>query len=36
MITYHLEDRLGVEEFRDVVVRSTLGERRPIDDQRRL
>jgi GNAT superfamily N-acetyltransferase len=32
MIKYKREDDLSVEEFRDVLVRSTLGQRRPIDD----
>jgi ribosomal protein S18 acetylase RimI-like enzyme len=35
-ITYQVENNLSVAEFRDVLVRSTLGERRPIDDQDRL
>ena len=32
-ITYQLEPDLSVEEFIDVLVRSTLGERRPITDR---
>lgn len=36
MITYQLEPQLGVEEFIDVLVRSTLGERRPINDHPRM
>lgn len=36
MINYNIEDNLSVEEFKDVLVRSTLGERRPIDDSDRL
>jgi ribosomal protein S18 acetylase RimI-like enzyme len=35
-ITYQVENNLSVAEFRDVLVRSTLGERRPIDDNDRL
>jgi GNAT superfamily N-acetyltransferase len=35
-ITYQTEPNLSVAEFRDVLVRSTLGERRPIDDHDRL
>ncbi len=35
-ITYQVEKDLTVAEFRDVLVRSTLGERRPIDDYERL
>jgi len=33
MIDYQLEPRLSVEEFIDVLVRSTLAERRPVDDR---
>jgi GNAT superfamily N-acetyltransferase len=32
-IDYALEPDLGVEEFRAVLVASTLGERRPVDDE---
>jgi predicted N-acetyltransferase YhbS len=32
MIDYQLEPDLSVEEFIDVLVRSTLAERRPVDD----
>jgi predicted N-acetyltransferase YhbS len=32
-ITYQLEPELSVEEFIDLLVRSTLGERRPITDR---
>jgi predicted N-acetyltransferase YhbS len=35
-ITYAVEPDLTVREFRDVLVASTLGERRPIDDPERL
>jgi ribosomal protein S18 acetylase RimI-like enzyme len=35
-ITYQTEPNLSVAEFRDILVRSTLGERRPIDDNDRL
>jgi predicted N-acetyltransferase YhbS len=31
-VTYQLEPELSAEEFVDVLVRSTLGERRPVDD----
>ncbi len=34
--TYQLEPQLPVDEFRDVLVRSTLAERRPIDDRQAL
>jgi ribosomal protein S18 acetylase RimI-like enzyme len=33
MIDYQLEPDLSVEEFIDVLVRSTLAERRPVDDR---
>jgi predicted N-acetyltransferase YhbS len=36
MINYQREESLSVDEFRDVLVRSTLGERRPVDDTERL
>ena len=32
-VTYSLEPQLGADEFIDVLVRSTLGERRPINDR---
>lgn len=35
-IAYQVEKDLSVVEFRDVLARSTLGERRPIDDYERL
>ena len=35
-ITYSLEPNLSAEEFRAVLVASTLGERRPVDDLGRL
>jgi ribosomal protein S18 acetylase RimI-like enzyme len=35
-ITYQNEPNLSVAEFRDLLVRSTLGERRPTDDPERL
>lgn len=35
-IDYQLEPELTCDEFRDVLVRSTLGERRPIDRQNLL
>ncbi|MCC7418949.1 MAG: GNAT family N-acetyltransferase [Planctomycetaceae bacterium] len=35
-IQYALEPHLSVDEFIDVLVRSTLGERRPIDDRRTM
>ena len=36
MIDYQLEPELFVNEFIDVLIRSTLGERRPIDDRERI
>lgn len=35
-ITYALEPDLAAEAFRDVLIASTLGERRPVDDLPRL
>lgn len=35
-ITYSLEPDLSAEEFRQVLIASTLGERRPVDDLPRL
>jgi GNAT superfamily N-acetyltransferase len=35
-IVYAVEPALGVAEFREVLVASTLGERRPVDDSPRL
>jgi predicted N-acetyltransferase YhbS len=35
-ITYALEPDLSAEEFRAVLIASTLGERRPVDDLQRL
>jgi predicted N-acetyltransferase YhbS len=36
MIDYQLEPELSADEFIDVLIRSTLGERRPIDDRVRI
>lgn len=36
MIDYQLEPELSADEFIDVLVRSTLGERRPVDDRERI
>lgn len=36
MIIYKIENDLSVEEFRKVLVNSTLGERRPVDNLERL
>jgi predicted N-acetyltransferase YhbS len=36
MLTYQLEKNLSVEEFTEVLVNSTLGERRPIDEPDRI
>src|SRR4051794_29097103 len=35
-ICYALEPQLGVEEFIDVLERSTLAQRRPVDDRQRI
>ena len=36
MISYQIEEHLSVEEFREVLELSTLGERRPVDEPDRL
>ena len=36
MIVYRIENNLSAVEFRDVLIRSTLGERRPVDEPERL
>ena len=36
MITYQIEERISVQEFRDVLVKSSLGDRRPIDNRETL
>jgi ribosomal protein S18 acetylase RimI-like enzyme len=36
MIEYKIENDLSIEEFRTVLVNSTLGQRRPVDDPERL
>lgn len=36
MIQYQIEENLTVEEFKTVLERSTLGEKRPINDPERL
>lgn len=36
MITYNIENNLDVEEFKSVLIRSTLGERRPVDNHERM
>ena len=36
MISYQIEKQISVEEFKDVLVKSTLADRRPIDDPERL
>ena len=36
MIQYQTEEKLTIEEFKDVLERSTLGERRPINEPDRL
>ena len=36
MTTYQIENDLSVEEFKSVLINSTLGERRPIDDDEKL
>jgi ribosomal protein S18 acetylase RimI-like enzyme len=36
MVTYQIENNLSVAEFRDLLIASTLGERRPVDEPERL
>lgn len=36
MIHYSIDDSVTLDEFREVLVNSTLGERRPIDDEETL
>ncbi len=36
MIEYQIEKDLSFEEFREVLIKSTLGERRPVDDLERI
>lgn len=36
MITYQTEEKLTIEEFKSVLISSTLGERRPVDEPERL
>lgn len=36
MLTYQREKNLGIEEFTEVLVSSTLGERRPVDEPDRI
>ena len=35
-ITYEINRPIGVEQFRELLIASTLGERRPVDDTARL
>lgn len=36
MIEYQIENDLSLEEFKEILIRSTLGERRPIEEPERL
>jgi len=36
MLTYQIENHLSVSEFRDLLIASTLAERRPVDEPERL
>jgi predicted N-acetyltransferase YhbS len=36
MITYQIESNLSIEEFRMILISSTLGERRPVDEPERI
>lgn len=36
MITYQIEEKIGVEEFTQVLINATLGERRPVNEPERI
>ncbi len=36
MIKYQTENHLSVDEFKDLLIKSTLGQRRPVDDFNRI
>lgn len=36
MIEYQKEDQVSAEEFKQILIKSTLGERRPVDDHERI
>jgi len=36
MITYQIEEKIGEEEFTQVLINSTLGERRPVNEPERI
>lgn len=36
MLTYQIEETVGAEEFKEVLINSTLGERRPVDEPERI
>lgn len=36
MINYQIENNLGIDEFRAILIKSTLGERRPVNEPERL
>jgi predicted N-acetyltransferase YhbS len=36
MITFQIEEKLSVEEFKEILEQSTLGERRPVNEPERL
>jgi ribosomal protein S18 acetylase RimI-like enzyme len=36
MIEYQIENKISIDEFKSVLVNSTLGERRPVDDEETL
>ena len=36
MIDYQVEEHLSADEFRELLIKSTLGERRPVDDPDRM
>lgn len=36
MITYQIENKLSLQDFQDILINSTLGERRPVNEPERL
>ncbi|MDC8104005.1 MULTISPECIES: GNAT family N-acetyltransferase [Chryseobacterium] len=36
MISYQIEEKISTEEFTDILLTSTLGERRPVNNSRRI
>lgn len=36
MIEYQIENKISIDEFKSILVNSTLGERRPVNDEETL